>query len=214
MQTVLGFVSRSACAAAAVTALVVFFGTTEARALLLLLKTADVERALTLARWPTTDAERARFHERYTFTVSGPTFEYFAVQRVEVITEFRRLELIAEEHARLNDLFGRGGLADVEEALRPWRGRLSIVVHLTFDPSKYITGVPTVSPALVGRTIVVPIQISRSGVYGGGDQPVLIGARVDAQFDAPSVGHTIRPLLVHRDGKEIARVTIDFTKLE
>jgi hypothetical protein len=69
----------------------------------------DIQRATELARWPHTDAERAQFHRRYTIPVNGPTVEYFAIETLEVTTPFRRLELIAEEHARLNDLFARGG---------------------------------------------------------------------------------------------------------
>jgi len=183
-------------------------------ALILQFKPADMERALTLARWPTSDAERARFHQRYQFTVNGRTFEYFAVQRIEVITEFRRLVLIAQEHVRMNDLFGRGGLRDVEEAMAPGRGRLSIVIHLTFDPAKYITGVPEVKLAMDGSTMLLPTDLTSAGVYGGGDQPVLIGARVEAVFDAPSVGQEMRRVSVYREMNEIARVPIEFAKLE
>src|SRR6266404_3113989 len=32
----------------------------------------QIGRALTLARWPTSDAERATFHARYVFAVKGP----------------------------------------------------------------------------------------------------------------------------------------------
>ena len=183
-------------------------------ALILQFKPADMERALNLARWPTSEAERARFHERYQFAVNGRVFEYFAVQRLEVITEFRRLVLIAQEHARMNDLFGRGGLRDVEEAMRPGRGRLSIVVHMTFDPTKYITGVPDVKLAMDGSTMQLAIDLTSSGVYAGGDSPVLIGARVEAVFDAPSLGQETRRVSVYRERTEIARVPIEFGKLE
>ena len=183
-------------------------------ALLLQFKPADMERALNLARWPTTDAERARFHERYQVAVNGKVFEYYAVQRLEVITEFRRLVLIAQEHARMNDMFGRGGLRDVEEAMQPGRGRLSIVLHLTFDPAKYITGVPDVKVAMDGSTMLLPIDATSTGVFGGGDPPVLIGARVEAVFDAASVGQETRRVSVYRQRTEIARVPIEFAKLE
>jgi len=33
--------------------------------------------------------------------VTGVAATFFAITRIEVITEFRRLELIAEEHARV-----------------------------------------------------------------------------------------------------------------
>jgi hypothetical protein len=184
------------------------------RALTLRLTPADMQRALTLARWPTPDAERLRFHERYRLAVNSPTVEYFAVQRLEVITEFRRLELIAEEHARINDTFGRGGMRDVEDALQPFRGRLSIIVTLVFDPTRYITGAPPVDMVLEGPTLVAPLETARNGVYGSGDRPVLVGATVESTFDAESVGQSVRPVFIHRDGALIARPSIDFSKIE
>jgi hypothetical protein len=189
-------------------------GATQAAALNLLLMPADMHRALMLARWPTSNAERSRFHERYVFAVNSPTTEYFAVQKVEVITEFRRLELIAEEHARINDTFGRGGLRDVEDALAPWRGLVSIVVTLTFDSTKYITGVPPVDMALEGPTLIAPLETTRDGLYSGGEHPTLIGAIVRSKFDAASIGQSRRPVFIHRDGKPIARPPIDFATLE
>jgi hypothetical protein len=175
---------------------------------------ADMQRALTLARWPTSDAERSRFHDRYRFEVNSPTVDYFAVRKVEVITEFRRLELIAEEHARINDTFGRGGMRDVEDALQPWRGRVTIVVSLVFDPMKYITGIPPVDMVLEGPTLVAPLETARTGVYSGGDKPVLTGAMVESVFESDSIGQEVRPVFIHRDGHVIARPPIDFSKLE
>jgi len=185
-----------------------------ARGLNLQLTPADMQRALTLARWPTTDADRLRFHERYQFEVNSPTIEYFAVRKVEVITEFRRLELIAEEHARINDTFGRGGMRDVEDALQPWRGRATIVVTLVFDPTKYITGVPPVDMVLEGPTLVAPLETTRTGVYGAGDHPVLTGAVVESVFESASIGQEVRPVFIHRSGALIARPPIDFSMLE
>ena len=186
----------------------------QVRALNLHVTPADMQRALTLARWPTADAERSRFHDHYIFAVNSPTAEYFAVQKLEVVTEFRRLEMIAEEHARLNDTFGRGGLHEVEEALRPWRGRLSIIVSLIFDPTKYITGVPEVDLVLEGPTLLAPLDTARKGVYGSGDHPVLVGGMIESTFDADAVGQDVRQLFIHRGGKPIARPPIDFSKLE
>jgi hypothetical protein len=187
------------------------------RALVKDMRQADLERALVLARWPTSDAERARFHERYLFPINGPTIEYFAVQKVELITEFRRLELIAEEHARINDMFGRGGLQDVEAALKPFRGRMTVVVLLTFDISRYITGVPELRLAFDGPTILLPADVKNTGIYSNSSNvkkdQILIGSRIEADFDARPVGQELRTLSIYRSGKEIARVPMDFAKL-
>jgi hypothetical protein len=194
-------------------ALLLLLAATGAQALVKDMRTADLERALLLARWPTSDAERARFHERYIFPINGPTIEYFAVQKVELVTEFRRLELIAEEHARINDMFGRGGLKDVEDALKPFRGRMAVVIFLTFDISRYITGLPEVRLAFDGPTILLPADVKSAGIYSNEKNPILIGARLDADFDAGPVGQERRTLSIYRSGKEIARVPMDFAKL-
>jgi hypothetical protein len=202
------------CRSRSLVAIVVLAAAAPLPALTLRLTPGEIQRALILARWPTTDQDRARFHERYLFAVDSPTVDYFAVRSVEVITEFRRLELIAEEHARVNDTFGRAGLAEVEAALRPWRARLSIVVSLAFDPARYITGVPPVDMALEGPTLIAPLETSRGGVYGQGPHPVLVGGRIESTFDADAVGQELRPVFIHRNGDLIARVPIDFSKLE
>jgi hypothetical protein len=189
-------------------------GSVQAGALNLRLTPVDMQRALSLARWPTTDAERSRFHDRYLIAVNGPTVEYFAVEKVEVITEFRRLTLIAEEHARINDTFGRGGMKDAEDALRPWLGRVSVVVSLVFDSTKYITGVPLVDMVLEGPTLIAPLSTTRSGRYSAGDHPVLIGGIVESVFAAESIGQEERPVFIHLHGRVIARPAIDFATLE
>jgi hypothetical protein len=187
---------------------------TQARGLTLRLTPADMQRALTMARWPTSDAERSRFHDRYIFSVNSPTTEYFAVRKIEVVTEFRRLELIAEEHAHINDMFGRGGLSDVEAALAPWRGFVSIVVTLMFDSTKYITGVPPVDLVLEGPTLIAPLETTRDGLYSSSDSTVLVGGIVRSKFDAASIGQAERPVFIHRGGRPIARPSINFAELE
>lgn len=185
------------------------------RAIDVQLTSEDIQRATELARWPHTDAERAQFHKRYMIAVKSPLVAYFAVEAIEVITPYRRLELIAEEHARVNDLFARGGLHDAEEALRPWRDRLSIVAHLRFDQTKVIPGVPALEVTLERPTPVSPISLNSSGIYDrNGDQTWLVGGRVEAVFDIQAVGQMMQPVVVSWNGKEIARAAIGFDTME
>ncbi|MBI2834833.1 MAG: hypothetical protein HYX76_10460 [Acidobacteria bacterium] len=186
------------------------------QAINLALSRSDLERAVALARWPHSDSDRARFHAPYIVAVKGLLVDYVIVDRIEVITGFRRLELLAEEHARLNDLWGRPGVRDAEEALRPWRDRVSIVAHLRFQvANQYITGVPPVAVALGEPEPVAPIDVRRLGMYRSDDHgSVLIGATVETTFDARSVGQTVRQVLVRWDGRELARATMDFARLE
>ena len=179
---------------------------------------ADIQRATDLARWPHTDAERAQFHERYTVVVDSPVIEYFVVETIEVITPFRRLELIAEEHARLNDLFARGGLHDAEEALRPWRDQVSIVTHLRFDQTRQIPGVPETDVTLEGPggiRAVFPITVTPSAIYSSNrQQRWLVGGLVDAVFDVRDVSQTTQPVVVRWKGKEVARAALRFAAMQ
>jgi len=177
----------------------------------------DLQRATELARWPHTDAERAQFHKRYTMAINGPTVEYFAVENIEVMTPFRRMELIAEEHARINDLFARGGVRDAELALRPWRDQLSIVARLRFDLTKLLPGVPDLEIALEGPNPVVPTSTSSSRIeiaIDNGNRTQLVGALVEAVFDVQAVGQTKGPVVIRWNGKEIGRVAVDFAAME
>jgi hypothetical protein len=178
-----------------------------------------IDRALTLARWPTSDADRKRFHDRYIIPVNGPAVQFYSVEKLEITTEFRRLELIAEEHARLNDMFGRGGLQEVELALAPWRNRLSITVHLRFTPNGFITGIPNVDVLLDGAPPFEPRAVDSRGIYtalGNGPGTMLVGGVIETVFDARQIGQSTRTAVVRAldANEELARVPIDFRSFD
>lgn len=187
-------------------------GTASLPALDLSLSRLDMKRALAIARWPSSDRDRARFHEAYIFHVDGPTVEYITVDRIEVITEFRRLELMAEQHEGVKDNWGRAGFQDVEEAVRPWRDRVSIVTHLRFDgANRVIPILPAVTIRLGGDHNILPIDVRPAAIVGRGAPT---GERLEAMFDAKAVGQASHPIFVRWDGRELARLTIDFARLE
>jgi hypothetical protein len=131
----------------------------------------QMERALRLARWPTTDRERTEFHARYVIAVTARQPNFFTIDQIAIITEFRRLELIAEDHARLNDLFGRGGLQDAERALRPFRNQVRIAARLHFAPNAFVVGVPPVEIRLDAPPLP-PLDVRTSPTHNG---PLLVG---------------------------------------
>jgi hypothetical protein len=181
------------------------------------LTTQDIQRATELARWPHTDAERAQFHKRYTIAIDGATVEYFAVENIEITTPFRRMELIAEDHARINDLFARVGVRDAELALQPWRDQLSIVARLRFDLTKLLPGVPDLDIALEGSNPVFPAATKSSRIeiaIDNGDRSQLVGGLVEAVFDVQAVGQTKGPVVIRWNGKEVARAAVDFAAME
>ena len=193
-------------------------GSESVGAINLALTRSDLERAVALARWPHSDADRARFHQRYIVRVDAPPVENWTVEQIEVVTEFRRVELMAEEHARINDSWGRAGVKDVEDAIRPWRGVVSIVAHLGLRTNLlYVGHVPALNVALGGPNSVIAIDIRRSDQYANcGDVAgcMLTGGRVEALFEAKAVGQTTRRVSVLWKGEELARASIDFAGLE
>ena len=131
------------------------------------------------------------------------------------MTPFRRLELIAEEHARINDLFARGGLHDAEEALKPWRDQVSILAHLRFNLTKAILGVPEVAITIEGTARVFPFALDSRGVYNGPwNRQVLVGGVVEATFNLQDVNQTTRPVVIISSGKEMARASVNFSAIE
>jgi hypothetical protein len=183
-----------------------------------------LERALALARWPHSDGERISFHDRYLTAFNASSETLPAVVQIDVTTEFRRVELIAEEHARAGDsTFGRAGLDEVEAALKPWHGTVAIDAHLQLPggcgplPADSTCG-PVIPPTDISvdgvgvihaRPALRPFWYARSG-----SSPIRLGNVAEATFSAASVGqatHTVRGIV---GGHELARAVIDFGALE
>jgi hypothetical protein len=168
------------------------------------------QRALLLSRWPTSDQARAQFHARYIFPVTA-TANFFTVDQIEIITEFRRLELIGEDHEKLNELFARAGLEEAEDALRPYHNQLTIAARLYLGPTAAVLDVP-VPDIELDNPRLSPFGVrTLSTTYSG---KVLTGGTVAAIFDAQAVGETTRPVVIKWQGTELARVPVDFRQLE
>ena len=173
----------------------------------------DIERALKLGR--SAEDQRARFHARYVLPVQDPV-----VREIEVITEFRRFVLKTEERARLGDRMFAESVRQAQEALRPSRGRLSVVAHFQFGPLNTYTAVPAVVVLVAGRPEIEAIEGNVTPIWSfpfqtpNGPSTYLIGATLQMDFDAASVGQTERPVSVFLDGRALTRVTIDFANLE
>jgi hypothetical protein len=184
-----------------------------AAAILLSVGSADIERALKIARSP--DAERARVHARYIvpLEVNRPDV---TLERIEVVTEFRRALLDAEaRHQRGEHVFTVREVADV---LRPSRGKVTLSLRLRFNPQNVLVTVPSYEIEM-GERGPVPGDVRRSPLFtlGSGDPKkpsALYGAIVDADFDAAQVGQASREVRVMLDGQLLARTTIDFATID
>lgn len=168
---------------------------------------AAIQRALRLARFPSSDADRARFHRRYVFPSSGQIANGARLESIEIITEFRRTELIAEEHARINDLFGRSSLTDVRRELAPWRGQVYVAARITLSGTAI--GVPPITVAVDRLPPVGPAKIQN--IYS---ENAVVGAVVAVPFDAISVGQSIRTPTVMTEQNLLGQARIDFRALD
>ncbi len=177
------------------------------------LNSSDMRRVLDIAR--SSDANRARFHAAYIFKLTNARLDYVEVEQIEVITELRRLELIGEEHARLNDTFGRGAFIDVEQALAPWRHRTVLLARVRFLPTtRFLTDVPPIH-VIVADSPALPIDTRRQPIISGnGEESFLAGETIEEMYDAKALGTGSHLVTILWEGKELGRVTIDFGALK
>ncbi len=176
----------------------------------------DIANALNLAN--AAEATRTLFHAPYIVPIEEET-----VERVEVITEFRRFVLAAEEQLELgNWMLGRGGFDQkgltLKDRLRPFGGQASIRVRLRFHPHNSYVTLPAFDillgePTLVAeQAIRTPRIIPASG--DGKPRNFIAGATIEASFDARSIGDRVLPVRIVSEGRELARVKVDFSRLE
>jgi hypothetical protein len=176
---------------------------------------ADVQRAVTIAMG-SRDA-RARFHAPYVLPIKDPT-----VERVEVITEFRRFVLASEEQAsRGNWMVARGGHnakgQTLKDMVEKWRGQVAIRVTVRFHPQHRYSTVPVID-IFPGEPTLVALDVVRTPILSLNDaqaqMSVMTGATIETTFGANAFGDRSLPVRVVFEGKEIARVTADFARLE
>jgi hypothetical protein len=186
-------------------------------ALVTAMGTAQIERAQQVAR--SRDAERSQFHRKYLFDLPGDT-----VTQIEVMTEFRRLVMITEDHLRIGDQMFSRGLREAEAALAPARGVLTLKAQLRFNPLNTYVASPAFRLALgqagAGAPLL-PIDTQITSQYSkpykarnGKSLTALTGAVLQADVPASSVGQTTRPVGVVLDGKELVRTPVDFARLD
>ena len=85
------------------------------------------------------------------------------VEQIEVVTEFRRYVLNAEEQLRLGNWLFAHSVRDAREKLRPWRERVSLVARLRFHPHNTLIGIPPYDIA-IGRPDLAPVNVIRTPI--------------------------------------------------
>jgi hypothetical protein len=172
--------------------------------------------AIDLARG--SDSRRAAYHSRYIFELGGPP-----VDRMEIVTEVRRLVLAVEERPKSER--ATFTLTEAERVLAPWRAKLTVVFHLRFHPQTAIVTMPPYDVRVLGRPTewpILPLDVVRRALYGTppgplpgipGTQPPG-GAVIEATFDAPAVGNRTRFVVLLLHEQELASMPVDFASLD
>lgn len=172
---------------------------------------AAIEQALKLAR--SSEPERGRFHASYVLPVTEPLIE-----KLEIITEYRRMVLIAEERLAAGDWIFASGVRAAEEALRPWKQKLTVRTRIRFSPLHAYPAVPVISIG-IGQNpdLLVPARMTTAPQYGLRTHPTqappLVGVVLEAFFDATAVGQRTLPLAIHGPDTLWAQATVDFGRL-
>jgi len=154
-------------------------------------------------------AERVAFHAGYRSVAADP-----GVDHVEVITELRRLVLLAETRS------AAGGWRDAREAaeaLEPYRGRITVQARVRFHPQNGYLSVPRLDLHLASASTMQPaldvyVEPIQGPVPASGGAPPIVGAVVETTFVTPP-SRGVHTLVTHVDNTYLLLATIDLTRM-
>jgi hypothetical protein len=158
-------------------------------ALVLSMSGTETERALALAR--ARDGERQQFHRRYVIDLSDPV-----VSQIEVVTEFRRLVIIAEVTLKAQVRFS------------------PMNTFIEAPPYGMAIGAGANAPLEPVVTQLMPQFSVPFRTREGKTLSSLIGATLEASIATSRFGQGTWVIAVTLDGKEIARTPVDFSRLD
>jgi hypothetical protein len=176
----------------------------------------DIAHALNVANG--SDATRALFHAPYMVATSDPVIEH-----LEAVTEFRRFVLAAEDLLKAgNWMMARGGFdargRTVKDLLRPLAGQISIRARLRFHPQNNYGTLPAFD-ILLGEPTLLAINAIRTphvapATGEPGSRDVITGATIEMFYNSPTIGDRALPVRLLLEGKEVARATFDFARVD
>jgi hypothetical protein len=172
-----------------------------------------IQAAIALAREP--DSARAAFHAPYVLSGNTPVIDH-----IEIVTEFRRIVTLCEARIADGDPLFTHNLVAVQNAMRPFKNRVSIVAHLRFHPQNAYVVAPNVDVLMLNQLTPVSRLDMRTDTQFGfgsgksGERLPVFGATAEAVYDAADVGQTYRTIVVRIDDKDVARMTVDLARIQ
>ncbi len=178
---------------------------------------AAIARAIALGRSPDS-TERQRFHDAYVIPLNDPLLD-----RLEIVTEFRRVVLATEDRVRAGDI--DWGPRQAAAMLEQWRGKVTLVLRVTFPPDNTYRAMPPFALVLYGRPQtaapprIEPLYLLETPKYVA-DQPAppgtpILGGIVEATFRAaPLNARAVYLAGIALEGRELRRVEVDFGRVE
>lgn len=179
-------------------------------ALVVSMSAAEIERAQSIAR--ARDSERQQFHAHYVVELSDP-----AVTRIEIVTPFRRLVMICEDHVLRGDWMFTRGVRAAEEALAPFRGITTFHAVIRFNPLNAFVEPPPYALTIDGAGIDTQLTPDYSVPFKARDGRTLtslVGAHLEANVPAGTIRGGIRTVAVLLQGKPVASASFDFSRLD
>lgn len=155
------------------------------------------------------DALFASFNKSYSLPASG------TIDRIEIITEFRRAVLIAREQSQQGH-FGFDA-NDLAKAIEPFKGLATFIVRVRLNPLNtfikeppydlYVATGPR-SPPIASKTL------KREPVSPPGSNNPVLGVRLEASFPRADIESSDAPFLIVTDekGATLWQVRIDLSR--
>jgi hypothetical protein len=176
-----------------------------------------VERAIALGR--SSDAAGLdRFYAAYRVDISDPLLD-----RLDIITPFRRIVSAAAEHALQGD---RGwGVEQALALVASSRDTVSIVIDVRFSPQNMLVAMPSFdivlydSPAPGGAAVIEPVALASTprdaaGVAVSPGSPLVRGS-IEATFGLQRLDpRGVYLVAIRQQGRELRRVEINLGKVE
>jgi hypothetical protein len=181
-----------------------------------------IKRAIDIGRSPGSESLRD-FHDGYVIPLGDRLLD-----RLEIVTEFRRVVLETENRVRFADM--RWGPEQAEAMLRPWRGKVSLLLYVTFAPNNTYRAMPRFGIVLYARpptsgaqvrqaSAIEPIDLVETPRYISGQPappgtPIMAGI-VEATFAARMLDPRGAYLAgIFLEDRELRRVDVDLAGIE